>query len=107
METETTDKRRADYSRRRETPNAVFPPIPVQPLSLSSPPLSAGHCFNSRGGRLTVIMASQEIKTMENGPDGYVAEQDQDGKDLDLGEQIDPFGSEETAEIKYKTLTWW
>lgn len=52
-------------------------------------------------------MASQEIKSMENGPDEHVGEQDQDGKDVDVGEQIDPFGSEETAEIKYKTLTWW
>lgn len=51
-------------------------------------------------------MASQEIKTMENGPDERVWEQDPDGKDLSVGEQIDPFGSEETAEIKYKTLSW-
>ena len=52
-------------------------------------------------------MASQEIKTMENGPDERVWEQNPDGKDLSFGEQIDPFGSEETAEIKYKTLSWW
>ena len=50
----------------------------------------------------TVIMASQDIKTLENGPE-Y---QEEDVK-IAPPTPIDPFGEEDTAEVKYKTLAWW
>ena len=50
----------------------------------------------------TAIMASEDIKTLENGPE-Y---QEEDLKSAPPA-QIDPFGEEDTAEVKYKTLAWW
>ena len=50
----------------------------------------------------TVTMASQDIKALENGPE-Y---QEEDVK-IAPPAPIDPFGEEDSAEVKYKTLTWW
>ena len=47
-------------------------------------------------------MAFEDIKTLENGPE-Y---QEEDLKSAPPA-QIDPFGEEDTAEVKYKTLAWW
>lgn len=47
-------------------------------------------------------MASEDIKTLENGPE-Y---QEEDVK-IAPPAPIDPFGEEDTAEVKYKTLSWW
>lgn len=53
-------------------------------------------------------MASQDIKALENGPDRHLGEEEEDdGKVSPTEGHIDPFGAEEAAEVKYKTLTWW
>lgn len=57
--------------------------------------------------RNQAVMASQDIKALENGPDRHLEEEADDGKTSPAEGHIDPFGAEETAEVKYKTLTWW
>ncbi|OJJ84382.1 uncharacterized protein ASPGLDRAFT_47263 [Aspergillus glaucus CBS 516.65] len=48
---------------------------------------------------------AQDIK-VENGPEPQYYDQE-DVKSSPPSAQIDPFGAEDSAEIKYKTLTWW
>lgn len=48
---------------------------------------------------------AQDIK-VENGPDHYY-DDPEDVKSSPPSVQIDPFGAEDSAEVKYKTLTWW
>lgn len=50
-------------------------------------------------------MASHDIK-VENGPDYHIDDQE-DVKSSSADAQIDPFGSEESAEVQYKTMAWW
>ena len=54
-----------------------------------------------------VTMASQDIKALENGPDHHLRGQEDDDKTSPTEGHVDPFGAEEMAEVKYKTLTWW
>lgn len=48
---------------------------------------------------------AQDIK-VENGLEPQYYDQE-DVKSSPPSAQIDPFGAEDSAEIKYKTLTWW
>ncbi|KAE8152087.1 amino acid transporter [Aspergillus avenaceus] len=55
-------------------------------------------------------MASSEVKDIECGPEQRHEKppfEDDNLKEDPPSVEVDPFGAEETAEVKYKTLAWW
>lgn len=65
---------------------------------------------------MTLSVETPDVKVIGNqgsekhfkGEDMGLEEQSQDSQsDMKEAEVLDPYGNEEGAEIKYKTMTWW